>query len=332
MTPPVLTLTLNPAIDQTVTVAHLRPGAVNRASAVHNNAGGKGINVASCLADWGMRPLAAGVLGAGNAAPFQALFADKGIADHFLRRPGDTRTNIKVVEADGTTTDINLPGLSLDPATLDEVRRELAAHVVPGALVVLAGSLPTGAGDTLYADWLADLNAAGARVVLDASNAPLAAALARPATSLPYCVKPNRHELQAWAGRDLSAPGDLLAAGRDLAARGVGLVVISLGEDGALFITRDHALHAALPVARPPSTVGAGDAMVAGLVAGLAAEGDGGGDTPAALERVARLATAFAVGKLRRIGPHLPDAAIVRDLAADVTVTAAERWAGSGAS
>ncbi|WP_119681151.1 1-phosphofructokinase [Indioceanicola profundi] len=317
MTGPVITLTLNPAIDQTVSLDRLAPGAVNRASAVHYNAGGKGVNVASCLADWGVPTLAIGVLGADNSAPFEALFSTKGIGDRFLRRPGRTRTNIKLVEADGTTTDVNLPGLVVDAATCAELRSGLGGQLAPDGLAVLAGSLPAGLADGIYADLVGELAGAGVRVVLDASNAPLAAALAAPV--LPYCIKPNRHELEAFTGRDLSARSDLLAAAGTLVERGVALAVVSLGAGGALFLSAEDAIHAALPPTRTPSTVGAGDAMVAGIVAGLVA------DMP--LEALARLATAFAAGKLRRIGPHLPPADEVRKLAAAARITRADVWA-----
>ncbi|RBG36633.1 PfkB family carbohydrate kinase, partial [Xanthomonas oryzae] len=109
-----ITVTLNPAIDQTIQLEHLQPGAVHRASSVRNDAGGKGINVAACLADWGSQVAALGVLGVGNAGVFEALFRERDIADHCQRVAGETRTNLKLVDArSNDTTDINLPGLHL---------------------------------------------------------------------------------------------------------------------------------------------------------------------------------------------------------------------------
>ena len=114
---PILTITPHPAIDETVSLPSLRPGAVNVATQARRNAGGKGINVASCLADWGAPVVALGLLGQDNAAAFEALFARKGIADACQRVPGSTRTNIKIVAADtGDTTDINLPGPAVPAA------------------------------------------------------------------------------------------------------------------------------------------------------------------------------------------------------------------------
>ncbi|MBP2305398.1 1-phosphofructokinase [Azospirillum melinis] len=309
----VVTVTLNPAIDQTITVEALKPGSVHRAKAVRHNAGGKGVNVASCLADWGTPVAAAGLLGTGNAAPFEALFQAKGIADAFLRLPGETRVNIKIADlAANDTTDINLPGLSADAAAVDRVRETVLGLVEPGTPVLLAGSLPEGLPADAYAALTADLAAAGARVVLDSSGAPLAAALASTG-ALPHCIKPNRHELEDWAGRPLPTNADLLDAARDLHRRGVSVVVVSLGADGALFVDGARALQGRLPPVQALSTVGAGDAMVAGLIAAFQQD--------CGLEDVARLSVAFAAAKLGCFGPNLPDPATVRSLVAQVALT-----------
>ncbi|WP_353861707.1 1-phosphofructokinase [Azospirillum formosense] len=309
---PVVTVTLNPAIDQTITVEALRPGHVHRANAVRRNAGGKGVNVASCLADWGTPVVATGLLGSGNAAAFEALFTAKGIADRFVRLPGETRVNVKIADlAAADTTDLNLPGLTADADALDRVRRTLRELVLPGTPVLLAGSLPDGLPADSYATLTTDLHAQGARVVLDSSGPPLAAALAAP--DLPFCIKPNRHELEAWAGTPLPATADLLEAARGLHRSGVAVVVVSLGADGALFVTDGPALHARLPAVNALSTVGAGDAMVAGLIAAFGAD--------RTLEDAARLSVAFATAKLGCFGPNLPGADAVRALAGQVEIS-----------
>ncbi|TGD98616.1 1-phosphofructokinase [Methylobacterium nonmethylotrophicum] len=307
----VLTLTLNPAIDRTVILDRLAPGQVHRARAVRDDAGGKGVNVASCLADWGVPVAAAGVLGAGNAAAFEALFSAKGIEDRCVWVPGETRTNLKLVDPAGTT-DVNLPGLALDSATLRSVRAVLLEAAGPDTLAVLAGSLPAGAAPGLYAELVAALKAKQARVLLDASGPPLAAALS--ARVLPDIVKPNRHELEEWAGKPLPALGDVVKAARGLARRGIPLVVISLGAEGAVFVRGADALHAVAPTMDVASTVGAGDALVAGLVAGLCAD--------LSLPETARLALAFAAGKLTRSGAHLPGRGQVEAIAAGIEVCA----------
>ncbi|MBN6152641.1 1-phosphofructokinase [Xanthomonas sp. AmX2] len=286
-----VTVTLNPAIDLTVGVDRLQPGRVHRANSAGTLAGGKGINVAACLADAGIACAALGVLGAGNAAVFETLFRERGIDDRCLRVPGDTRTNLKLVAADsGDTTDINLPGLPLGAAELHAVGARLAGLLRPGLPVVLSGSLPAGLAEDSWRALQAQAAAAGARVLLDTSGAPLREALAAPRAQLPFAIKPNRHELEDWAGAPLHERGELLAAARALLARGIELVAVSLGSDGALFVRGGQAVFAQPPQRAGGSTVGAGDAMVAGLVAALLADAD--------LETCARQATAFAAATL----------------------------------
>jgi 1-phosphofructokinase len=306
----VITVTLNPAIDETVMLETLHPGDVHRASAVSFHAGGKGVNVASCLADWGVEVTATGILGADNAGVFESLLDAKGIVDKFIRVPGVTRTNIKLSH-DGDTTDINLPGLVIDDATTGKLREEIFEIAAGESLVLLAGSVPAGISESIYAELTEALNASGGRVVLDTSGAPLTAALN--AKHLPYCIKPNRSELEAFAGRALPANDDLITAARALNARGITLAVVSLGAEGSLYVSGEGVLHASLPAIRAASTVGAGDAMVAGIMAAL----QGGKD----LEGIARLATAFAAGKLGQAGPNLPAHEIVNKLAEQVKIT-----------
>ncbi|MCJ2093940.1 1-phosphofructokinase [Methylobacterium sp. J-072] len=307
----ILTLTLNPAIDQTVILDALVPGTVHRARSVTVHAGGKGVNVACCLADWGLPVAAAGILGADNAGPFDQVLAAKGIADGFIRIPGETRTNLKLLDRrSGDTTDINLPGLAVTGSALDAARAALLQRVEPGTLVVLAGSLPGSLPPETYADLSRLLKARGARVVLDASGEALAASLA--ADPLPYAVKPNRHELEEWAGCSLPEIGDVRDAAFRLRTHGIPVVVVSLGAEGALFLTEGGAVHAHPPATQVTSTVGAGDALVAGLVAGLQAGLD--------LIGTAQLALAFAAGKLTRSGANLPPRDTVEAIARTIRV------------
>lgn len=317
MTERIVTVTLNPAIDLTVGVDALRPGETHRARAAGSNPGGKGVNVASCLADWGAPVTAAGFLGAENAALFESLFTDKGIKDAMTRLPGATRVNIKLAERDGRTTDVNLPGLSTAQDDLAGVRAVLER--LSPSLLVLAGSLPEGLPGGTWADLSAEWRARGARVIMDVSEGPLALALAGP-RSRPHVLKPNRDELSILAGGALDDIG-LLRQARLIRAGGVALTVVSLGAGGALFVGPDEALHAEALQVDALSSVGAGDAMVAGLAAALVEGAD--------LDRTARLATAFAAGKLRVVGPHLPPREVIEGLAEQVKIKSADAWVGA---
>ncbi|NOW45180.1 1-phosphofructokinase [Novosphingobium sp. SG751A] len=305
------TVTFNPAVDHTITIDRLIPGEVHRARAMRQNAGGKGVNVASCLADWGADVMVHGLLGNDNAAPFDALFSAKGIGDRFIRVAGSTRVNLKLVD-DAGTTDINLDGIAVDEALVAKVVSQLNVAVRSGDLVALSGSLPPGCPYDVYAALVAQLRERGCRVLLDTSGGPLKHALN--AAVLPHVIKPNRSELAAWTGQAAMDRAGLLSVAADLCRRGVELVVISMGEEGALFVSAQGAVCAHLALDGVASTVGAGDAMVAGLAAALA---DG-----LPLERLARLATAFAVGKLGMAGPNLPELGAVRALAQEVSLSA----------
>ena len=305
----IATVTLNPAIDQTVTLDTLKRGEVHRASAVRFNAGGKGVNVASCLADWGLPVATTGLLGVENAGAFEALMRAKSIEDRFVRVAGATRTNVKLVDRE-ETTDINLPGFTASAAALAEVERETLGLDRRTALMVIAGSLPPGARVDLYARMLASLASTGRPVLLDASGAALAAALA--GTALPYAIKPNAVELAELTGTPCRSTAEIAVAACRLRAFGIALVVVSMGAEGAIFCTQEGLLHARLPAVAGGSTVGAGDAMVAGIAAALAEDGD--------LERIARLASAFAVGKLGLAGPNLPGRDVIEALATQTSL------------
>ncbi|TCP11139.1 fructose-1-phosphate kinase [Crenobacter luteus] len=310
---PITTITLNPAIDQTVTLENLTPGSVNVARAAHSHPGGKGVNVASCLADFGEPVLATGLLGRNNSEAFVELFEAKGITDRFVRVPGSTRVNIKLADlARGETTDVNLPGIRVAESALDALIDQFDYFTDAGRYVVAAGSLPEGLPADSYVHLVSRLNKLGARVLLDTSGAPLAEALSAPREALPAAIKPNRHELEQWAGQSLPTLAEVHAAARELQRRGVERVVVSLGEEGALFVDADDAILASLPAIDTVSTVGAGDALVAGLMSAWRAGADA--------ETVARRGVAFAVAKLGRLGPHLPDAAEVARLAGQVNL------------
>lgn len=290
MNPPqfdIATITLNPAIDRTVTIHNFTAGTVNRVEDVRSNPGGKGVNVASSLADAGHRVAVTGFLGRENTASFEALFTRKRIADHFVRISGQTRVGIKVVDpALSQTTDINFPGPAPATADLETLTQQIAT--LDAGCFVLAGSLPPGVDPTIYRSLVTALKARGRRVVLDASGEPLPLAL----EARPHLFKPNIHELGELLGQSLKGEAAVVAAARELIARGIEQVVVSMGKDGACFVTANEVVIAKPPDVEVRSTVGAGDAMVAGIVSAQTRK--------LSLADTARLATAFSVHALTR--------------------------------
>src|SRR4051794_33749366 len=177
--PVVVTVTLNPAIDQTLSIPGFAAGQVNRVTDSRSTAGGKGVNVACILADLGVEVIATGFLGADNAGLFEASFEQKGIVDRFVRIAGSTRVGIKVVDdLTRQTTDINFPGLTPLGEEIDDLFERIAGLVEPGRWFVLSGSVPPGVPDDVYAHLIESIHDLDGRVVLDTSGRPLHEALA----------------------------------------------------------------------------------------------------------------------------------------------------------
>lgn len=279
----ILTLTPNPSVDRTISVASLVRGAVQRATDTRMDPGGKGINVSRALACNGAATTAILPVGGGHGRMMVELLADAGTPVCTIPIRDAIRANVAIVEPDGTTTKVNEQGPTLDAAEIEAVLAAVAtAYDASVTWVVGCGSLPPGMPDGVYGDLVRRLHDRGGRVAIDTSGSPLTMAI--PAG--PDLIKPNRVELGELVGRDLDTLGAVVDAARDLIAGGVGQVLVSLGRDGAVLVTPDSVAHASASVARPLSTVGAGDCTLAGYL--LASER---GDDPATA-----LATAVAFG------------------------------------
>ncbi len=301
----VLTVTLNPALDLTVQLPALRLGEVNRSDNLQAHAAGKGLNVAQVLADLGHQLTVTGFLGEANAQPFEQLFAARGFADEFVRVAGETRSNIKLAEADGRITDINGPGLEVGAAQREELLARLE-RLVPGhELVVVAGSLPRGVEVPWFVELLQRLARLGARVALDTSGAALREGLALS----PWLIKPNEEELAQARDLDPADAQALADEARRLNAR-IEHVVMSQGAAGVSWFSPAAAWHAQPPKVRVVSTVGAGDSLLAGMLHGLLA------GWPA--ERTLTHATAIAAQAVGQIGFGITDRAQLAELEAAV--------------
>ncbi len=302
----VLTVTLNPALDLTVQLPALRLGEVNRSDSLQVHAAGKGLNVAQVLADLGHQLTVTGFLGEGNPQAFELLFAARSFADEFVRVAGETRSNLKLAEADGRVTDINGPGLVVSEAHCDELLARLQRLAPAHDLVVVAGSLPRGIDSQWFVGMLNTLNALGVRVALDSSGTALRDGLA----TRPWLIKPNEEELAEARGVELSGSSTLVAEAQRLQGEGIEHVVVSQGADGVSWFSPGAALHANPPRVRVVSTVGAGDSLLAGMLHGLLQ------GWPA--ERTLTQATAIAAQAVGQVGFGITDTAGLAELEAAV--------------
>ncbi|WP_417311593.1 1-phosphofructokinase [Ectopseudomonas khazarica] len=285
----ILTLTLNPALDLTLRLPSLQPGAINRCDELRSHAAGKGLNVAQVLADLGHSLSVSGFLGRANAAPFERLMQARGFHDLFVRVPGETRSNIKLAEADGCITDLNGPGPQVEAEHLQRLEEELQPLLAGHDAVVVAGSLPRGVTTQWFASLLRRIKASGVPLVVDSSGAALQAALG----VVPWLIKPNEEELREACGNDLPA------AITRLRGQGIEHVLLSRGADGVEWHGPGIALRAVPPRVEVASTVGAGDSLLAASLHGLLQ------GWPA--ERTLRLATAVAAQAVTQIGFGIHD-------------------------
>jgi 1-phosphofructokinase len=270
----IVTLTANPSLDRTVALAEpLERGAVQRAESVTSQAGGKGVNISRACVAADLPSIA--VLPAGKDDPFVLELLAAGIDCRPVPHAGDLRVNITITEPDGTTTKLNSPGPQATPTLLAELEEALVRRAESADWIVLAGSLPPGAPPEWYAELVAALRRAGARVAVDTSDAPLKAlvdTLSEDPTSAPHLMKPNGEELASFTGHhpdELEAePRTAAEAARDLVGRGVESVLATLGPHGAVLVDRSGAWHAAPPPTTVVSTVGAGDSSLFGYLLG----------------------------------------------------------------
>jgi 1-phosphofructokinase/6-phosphofructokinase 2 len=259
----IVTLTPNPSVDRTVSITDLQRGEVHRATASRIDPGGKGVNISRALTAHKARTLAVLPAGGPQGHLLADLLAEAGIAVAIVPISGSIRANVALVEPDGTTTKINEPGPLLSGSESEAlIAGTLDTLAEQPSWLVASGSLPPGVDDDLYAGLVRRCREAGVRVAIDASGPALRLAVA----AGPDLIKPNLEELEELVGRSLGTLGDVLLAAVDLVTHGVAAVVVSLGGHGALLVSPTVVAHAVASVSSPQSTVGAGDALLAGYL------------------------------------------------------------------
>ncbi|ADD28030.1 1-phosphofructokinase family hexose kinase [Meiothermus ruber] len=304
----VITLTLNPALDVKMRFSAPRLGALNRAQRMDVEPSGKGINVARALARLGIRVRAVAPLGGSfGLAIEQLVLAETGLELIGVQITESTRCNLKVIDANSSeVTEFNAPGPALTREEWKRIEAALFEPLEEGDQVVLAGSLPAGASSTVYASLVQKTHEIGASALLDTAGAALREAL----PARPFLVKPNRLEAEELLGLPIRDRKDAIWAAQRIQALGAQHVVLSLGGDGAVFLSPKEGVWAHPPRVQVKSTVGCGDALLAGVVAGILHQRpwpDG-----------ARFATALAAARAGGEGVEFPDLNRVKALIGEV--------------
>lgn len=265
----IYTLTLNPAIDYVIRLDKFLPGQTNRSSVATIQFGGKGINVSCVLSELGVENTALGFIGGFTGAALADFLRERGIyADLIQLEEGLTRINIKLKTGHKPIqeTEINAAGPAIPEEALDGLMAKLDG-LTEGDILVLAGSIPPSLPRDLYSRIMAKLSGRGIRFVVDAEGETLMATL----PYRPFLIKPNHAELEGIVGHPLPTEEDLRSAALSLKQAGAQNVLISLGGEGAILLDENREFHRAPAAAvTTVNTVGAGDSMVAGFIAGLA--------------------------------------------------------------
>ncbi len=263
----IVTVTLNPSLDEWMQLPAIRIGRLNRASTFTRYLGGKGLNVSRVVRELGGRTTALGFAGGEDGLILREMTNRLGIRHDFVAIEGSTRNNYKILtERPKAVTEINTAGPRISSANLRALARRVLAKRPPPACVVFSGSVPPGAPHAVYARWIRALRGQGIWTVLDTSGA----ALRQGVSARPWLIKPNRQEAEELLGRPLGTRRRMVEAVRALLARGPELVILSLGREGAIAgCASTQALWFAVPPAvRVNSAVGAGDSLVAGFLVG----------------------------------------------------------------
>ena len=290
----IYTVTFNPAIDYVVRLdAPLEVGQVNRAGGEDCVLGGKGINVSGVLAQLGCPSVALGFVAGETGAWLERGLAAQGLHTDFVHlEKGMTRINVKIKA--GQETELNGAGPDIPESAMQQLEEQLDA-LNENDILILAGSIPRSLPQDTYERLLARLQGKGVRAVVDATRDLLVNVL----QYRPFLIKPNDHELGEIVGRELKTDEEIIAAARTLQEKGARNVLVSMAGDGALLVDENGKVHRiGCPKGKVVNSVGAGDSMVAGFVAGWMQTGSY--DMALRLGTACGSATAFSLGLATR--------------------------------
>lgn len=305
----IVTVTMNPAIDKTVEIERLRHGGLNRIQKVEYDAGGKGINVSKTIRELGGKSVAMGFLAGNGGKTIANVLGEKGIENDFVWVEGETRTNTKVYEKDGTLTELNEPGPAVTEAAVEKLLEKLEEYAGKDTLFVLSGSIPDGVPKDIYARITRRVHEKGSRVLVDADGELFRIAL----EARPDMIKPNRVELEELFGLAADAcDEELWKAARSLQNQGIETIAVSMGKEGAMFFIGEYQAKCPALSVKIHSTVGAGDAMVAALAYAW--------EQKTEKEKMVRMCMAVSAGAVMTVGTKPPSAELVETLKKQVEI------------
>lgn len=265
----IYTVTFNPSLDYIVTVDVLKTGEVNRTSSELILPGGKGINVSIVLKHLGMDNTALGFISGFTGEEIRRRVKEQGVEEDFIElKNGWSRINMKIRSAE--ESEINGQGPVIDANAVGQLCEKLE-HLSEGDVLVLAGSIPNTMPDTIYRDILESLEGRGIQIVVDATKDLLVNVL----KYRPFLIKPNHHELAEIFQTTFQNREEIIRHAKKLQEMGARNVLISMAGDGAVLVSETGEVYESeAPKGVVVNSVGAGDSMVAGFLAGYLQTGN----------------------------------------------------------
>lgn len=262
----ILTVTLNPAIDVRYNVENMRLGEVNRTKYIEKNAGGKGINVSRVITQLGGNVLATGIVGGFTGKLFLSKLNLDNIKNDFLETNYETRTCIAVIDNNIKGVTEFLESAEGTPEDYQKFIEKYISLLDNGIDIVCgSGSLLKGIGKDAYNILIAEANKRRIKFILDTSGESLVKGI----EEKPFLIKPNQEELEDITGKKFNNVNELVDTAKEIINSGVENVMITLGGDGALLISKDVVYKATFPPVKIKNTVGSGDSTIAGIAYGL---------------------------------------------------------------
>lgn len=259
----IYTLTLNPSLDYLLNTSDFTVGKTNRSSQESLHFGGKGINVSYVLKQLGIQSVCLGFTAGFTGDELKKMLLSNDLACDFVKvGKGNTRINVKI--KNDRITEVNAQGPEISSDDVDKLFEKLET-LSDGDTLVIAGSTPKGQGN-IYSEILEHLSHKNVRFVIDTSGQKLLDCL----KYKPFLIKPNKDELSEIVGQTLENDEEIITAVRRLKDMGAVNVLVSMGGEGALLVDENNQVHRVYAYKiTPVSTVGAGDSMVAGFLAGV---------------------------------------------------------------
>jgi 1-phosphofructokinase len=299
----IVTVTLNPSMDKTGNLTSFEHGGINHITDVIRDAAGNGIIASKTLKALDRDDaIATGFLGGTNGSRIELILESMGIQSDFVKIAGETRTNLKVVEDNGFVTEFNEPGPAVNASEIQAIKDKILGYASEDTVFVFSGSIPRECPTDIYADLITKVKEKGSKVVLDVHGDLMKTSL----LAHPDIIKPNKKEIEDYYDMQFSVSEEgLIDMGkRIIADHQVGIVAISRGPLGCLFITEDKIYRVAAPrVNETHSTVGAGAAMDAAFALGL--------QNNCTLEDTIKLAMAISVGSVTTQGTKAASKSVV---------------------